>query len=195
MIEFVNSCYVWLAENYKEITMVLTSAQFASVLSALFLLFRSIRKTDENVKSSKELNKVLNDTIDTSETIKILKNDIETLKAENEQLRNLLTENQNSLVDFLNSHSAKLNTMLEVQSIVYSTIKDDNIRNTVNSLLVNAKYNETSSRVKLRQEIETLKIKVAEKIQEVSEDVDKTVATVKNIVDPDADSIQNITRY
>jgi hypothetical protein len=61
-------------------------------------------------------------------------------------------------------------------------IKDDNIRNTVNSILINAKYAESTSRAKLQQEVEELKQKVAEKMNEVSEQVDKTVDVVKGIV-------------
>ena len=91
--------------------------------------------------------------------------------------------------------TTKLNAILEVQSVVYSTIKNEDIRNTVNALLVNAKYAETANRAKLRKEIDDLKAKVASQVTEVQATVEKASDVVKNIVSPKAESTDNIVRY
>jgi uncharacterized membrane-anchored protein YhcB (DUF1043 family) len=194
-MEFFRSCYFWVAENYKEITMTFTTAQLFSLISGLVLLVKTIRKTKENTATSIKLKETLTTTNSMSDTVTQLKTELAVVKAENENLKNTIAENQKELVDFLNTHSTKINTMLEVQSIVYSTIKDDTIRKTVNSLLVNAKYAETASRVKLQEEVESLKAKVDEKMREVAEDVDKAATVVKNIVNPVVDDAQNLMRY
>lgn len=182
MMEFIKSCYQWLIENHDKIIMTLTSAQFVSLVSALVLLVKSIRRTTDNVTASNKLNATLENTNSMSETVKSLKEELLYVKQENKALKSQLTVNQTEIVNYLDSQSLRLKAMLEVQSIVYSTIKDDNIRNTVNSILINAKYAESTSRAKLQQEVEELKQKVAEKMNEVSEQVDKTVDVVKGIV-------------
>ena len=185
MMEFIRNCYLWIAENYKEITMTLTSAQFISVLSALVIFLRNTKSSKDNTAATKDLNKTLKTTNDMSETISALKTEIDSIKIENENLKKSISSNQSEVVDFLNMHSAKLNAMLEVQSVVYSTIKDERIRSTVNSLLVNAKYSESASRARLQAEVESLKARVAEKMADVKDIVDNTANIVTGIVDPD----------
>lgn len=194
MMEFFRNCYIWVTENYKEITMILTSAQFISLISSIVLLVRSIRKTDDNVVSSKTLNKTLGDTNKMSANVDLLTGNVEKLTKENVELKTKIENMQTDVLNTLDVFTNKVNTILEVQSIVYSTIKDENIRNTVNSLLINAKYSESNARAKLRQEVEDLKSKVHEKINDVVNDVDKTVNAVKGIVTPD-ENTETVVRY
>ena len=179
MMEFVRNCYTWVAENYKEITMTLTSAQFISIISAIVIFLKNIKSSKDNTAATKALNSTMETTNSMSESIAALKGELETVKTENQALAEGLRET----LEFLNAHNAKLNTMLDVQSVVYSTIKDDKIRNTVNSLLVNARYSESTSRAKLQKEVESLRAKVAEKMNDVQNIVDSTADVVKGIVD------------
>lgn len=195
MTEFFTNCYIWLAENYKEITMTLTTAQFASLISALVLLIRSIRKTSENTTTSKKLNESIIKTNEMSDVVQSLKEEIVKIKQDNQRFERAMEKNQTDIIDFFDTQGSKINAMLEVQSIVYSTIKDEKIRGTVNSVLINAKYAETASRAKLRQEIAELKTKVEEKMQEVNEDVKKTVNVVNSIVDPSENKDSDVVRY
>lgn len=179
MMEFVRNCYVWVAENYKEITMTLTSAQFISIISAIAIFFKNIKSSKDNTAATKTLNSTMKNTNSMYESIASLKGELEIVKTENKALEEGLRET----LEFLNTHTVKLNAMLEVQSVVYSTIKDDKIRNTVNSLLINAKYSENASRAKLQKEVESLRAKVAEKMNDVQNIVDNTADVVKGIVD------------
>ena len=215
MMEFVRNCYAWFIENYKEITMVITSTQFISLIGTLVMVVKTKKTTSDNTDSSNKLKnelklsldsntKLLNDVQSLSLQNDSFKAELNEIKKENVKLKNQIAKNQMEIVDFLNTQGMKFNTILEVQSIVYSTIKDEKIRNTVNSLLVNAKYCETTSRAKLQQEVEELREKVAEKMNEVTQDVDKTVNAVKGIVNPESndnlevseiDDSQNLVRY
>lgn len=189
MTEFIYNCYLWVASNYKEITMVLTSTQFLSIVSALVLLVRSIRKTDNNVVASKVLTEQLEKNEDNAKVVKEIKTELDTIKNENTVLQQELSDSKES-IDILLS---KINAMLEVQSVVYSTIKNETVRETVDNILINAKYAETKTRAKLKKEVEELKVKVAEKFDTVMEDVNKTVNVVNSVV---ADKKEDtITRY
>lgn len=192
MMEFVRNCYMWVVENYKEITMMLTSAQFISVVSAIVIFVKNIKSSKDNTAATNALNRTMATTNKMSETVTNLKTELETLKAENAKIKSALHDNQKEIIDFLNTHSAKLNSMLEVQSVVYSTIKDEKIRNTVNSLLLNAKYSESISRAKLQKEVESLRDKVAEKMSDVQTMVDNTANVVKGIVDPNLTTLPNV---
>ena len=86
--------------------------------------------------------------------------------------------------------------MLEVQSIVYSTIKDEKVRSTVNNLLVNAKYAETATRAELQKQVEELKAKVAEQVDQLNKTVETVSDSVVKIVKGDTEHTdETVTRY
>jgi hypothetical protein len=184
-MEFFRSCYYWVAENYKEITMTLTSAQFISIISTIVLLLRNLRKTNDNVTSSNNLNSTLKVTNQMSTDVTDVKTVSEEIKTQNVALDAKLAEFKKEVTDVQESLIKKLNCMLEVQSIVYSTIKDDTIRGTVNSVLTNAKYAETETRAKLKEEVANLKAKLAEETEKVKAIADSATETITKIVEPE----------
>lgn len=191
MSEFIYNCYLWVANNYKEITMVLTSTQFISIISAIALLVKSMKKTDANTSTAKALTERLKQ--NDHDTIVAIENELKVVNAENVRLKNDVTKFKIETMEALDVVTAKINAMIEVQSVVYSTIKNDNIRDTVNGLLLNAKYAETQTRKKLKQEVEELKVKVAEKFDDVMGEVEKTVNVVNAVVSDTKD--EDIVRY
>lgn len=191
MSEFIYNCYLWVANNYKEITMVLTSTQFISIISAIALLVKSMKKTDANTDTAKALTKRLEQ--NDHDTIVAIENELKVVNAENVRLKNDVIKFKTETMEALDVVTAKINAMIEVQSVVYSTIKNDNIRDTVNGLLLNAKYAETQTRKKLKQEVEELKVKVAEKFDDVMGEVEKTVNVVNAAVSDTKD--EDIVRY
>ena len=101
------------------------------------------------------------------------------------------------------SLTKKLNAVLDVQSIVYATIRDDNTRNAINSILANAKFNETAdeTRQKLMQEVEDLKAKLAEEMEKVKTMTEEASTKLEEIVEPKTEqtetdsTLSNFTRY
>lgn len=181
MMEFLRSCYEWVAMNYKEITMSFDLAQVASIGYVLFLVFKSIRKTNDNVVASDKLTEALNSASS--------KTDVEALKQENISLKQEITKVKEEANEFYDTMMTKVNAMLDVQSVVYSTVKNDTVRETVNNILTNAKYAETATRAKLKQEVEELKSKVQAKVGSVMDDVAKAVDVVNAVVNTDNDDI------
>lgn len=193
MMEFIKSCLQWVAENHDKIIMTVTSAQFVSLISAIVLIVKSCKKTDANVLSSKTLDKTLADTnnglkkVDSvDKNLVDAKNEITMLKAEFEVLKTETADSFNTIL-------GKVNAMLEVQSVVYSTIKNDTVRDTVNNLLVNARYAETATRAKLKQEVEELKVKVNERVNDVMGDVAKAAEVIESAISTQVDN--TIMRY
>lgn len=193
MNEFIYNCYLWVANNYKEITMTLTSAQFISLISAIALIIKSMKKTDANTTSTEALTSKLKENDNSNKTVVDIKNELGNLKNENARLKNDITEFKNETLNSVDVITAKLDAMLEVQSIVYSTIKNDAVRETVSTIVANAKYAETQTRAKLKEEVEDLKNKITEKFDNVMEDVEKTVKVVNAAVSDKKDD--TIMRY
>ena len=85
-----------------------------------------------------------------------------------------------------------MNAVLEVQSVVYSTIKDETIRKNVSGILMDAKYSETATRASLEAEVENLRKKVNEKIEVIKDVVEDTAVKVKKVT---ANNKSSVPRY
>lgn len=212
--EFITNCFYWCVENYKAIVGLLTSANFLTGLAAIVTIIRNIRSTKDNVVASETLTEALNGnnllhtevdgvatsltetknalTEQASENYKNLtdqlaktEQDLAESRKENGEIMKSMATMKQEVLELSEIINNKIAAMIEVQSIVYSTIRDENIRTTVNGLLVNAKYAETNSRAKLKREIEELRAKIASQASSMQEMVSKTANVLSNIVDPD----------
>lgn len=195
MIEFIENCFSWFSENYQKIIMTITSAQFVSLISAIVLLIKNGRELRNNVASSKSLNKTLSATNQMSDDVTSVKNKLEEAEKENKLLKNELEKLNTLFADGQESLIKKLNCMLEVQSIVYSTIKNDSIRDTVNCILTNAKYTETATRAKLKEEVASLKERLNAETEKVNKIAEDATNTITKIVEPDANDNSAYVRY
>jgi chemotaxis regulatin CheY-phosphate phosphatase CheZ len=72
--------------------------------------------------------------------------------------------------------------MFEVMSIVYSTIKDDALRTSVHSILVDAKHIGTSDKAALKEEIDALRTKLESTIKDIEEATTKTLNNVNDTI-------------
>lgn len=199
MTEMINGCIQWFTEIEPIVSSFLTPATFASAVTVVITVIRMTRSNKRNLLASGELKTSLNLNNGLSKKVDALKEELERrdvemakIHKENEELKNLISTMRSDVLDICNSNETKIRAMIDVQSVVYSTIKDENIRNTVNGLLTNAKYSESISRAKLRKEAEDLKSKMADKVTEIQSIVESAANVVEGIVDSDKN---NILRY
>ena len=168
---FGNSIWTWLVEHKDEIYAFVMSGQFVSLIVALVTIFRQFKQVKLNTNSSQALNKTLANTNTMSTSVTQLDTNFQLLKAENDSLRSELKETENKLEtenkDILN----KLNAIIEVQGIVYSTIRDDGVRQTVNTILNNARYSEQNFKESLEQQIDELKNNYAIELENINQRV------------------------
>lgn len=216
MIEFLTSCYQWVAENYNKIMMVLQSTQFASLVAGAVFLWKTVVSTRQNTVSSKKLDETMSKNNEMSNNVVYIKNENESLKKQNEELKSIVENFEGKFDGFVdkinvkleneqNTLMKKLNAVIDVQSIVYATIRDDNTRNAINSILVNAKFDETAdeTRQKLLQELADLKIKLAEEMNKVKTMTEEASTKLEEIVEPKAEQqeteqtsiLSNFKRY
>ena len=87
--------------------------------------------------------------------------------------------------------------MMEVMGIVYSTIKDDAIRNSVSSVLVTAKHASDITKAELEKQVDELKAEIADMMATANAKISQTVDKVTTAVTGSTSKTnqQNVTRY
>ena len=161
MIEWIKafsiSIWNWFIENKDSVTAFFMSGQAISFVAAIVMLIKNLRGTRANTASTETLNKTLTNTNEMSVAVKTLDENFQSLKQENDLLRVELAETESRLQEVNSEIKNKLNAIVEVQAIVYSTIRDDGVRQTVNTILNNARYSEKNFKQELETQIAELK--------------------------------------
>lgn len=193
-MEFFNNIWLWFVNNSNEIVLTITSANFISFITSIILLFKTLKSTKDNTKSSNELNNGLNNVNSLISYVKDINDKLTTSSEKINTVDSKINKFVNEEIELLNLLLSKYNLMIEAQLQVWSTIKDDNIRNNVNTILTSAKYKETSTIIDLKNQIDELKNKMIEKTEEFSmyvknnvtenieikEDVEEIVSKIEN---------------
>lgn len=195
MSEFFVNLWNGILANKDQIVMFLTSAEFVGLIGTLVALIKTHRTNKSNNKLNAKLSADLS-------SMTILSTDISDLKTQNEQLQTELSDVKQEFKNFKEEVAerdalllSKLNAILEVQNVVYSTsIRDDDIRNTVTNILINAKYCETAQRAALKKQLEELKNHVVNKAEAVAEEVKETIHKAEIIMDA-TDTSEIVQRY
>lgn len=203
---WLDNIWKWIISNKDEVMAFLTSSTFATMIVTVITIIKNIKSTRKNTLSIDSIN-------DTFKTHQTIHKDVTSIKDETSEIRSVLDNTAKDVhmletkldifaekFDRFNSEVIeKFNAVLEVQSIVYATIKDDNIRDVVNSILVSAKHCDVSSKIKLQNELDEIKSELAAKKAELDDTVsrimDKMSAEVTAI--PKSDEAKNkvISRY
>lgn len=183
MREFFYSIWLWLAENIDAILLWLSAFATSGAGVNLLVFLKTAKTTKENTNSTKELKESITE-------VQSLHGQITELTEKNEAMEAKLTEACN-ITDIL---LTKINAILEVQSLVYTTIKDEKTRVAVNNILTNAKYAITEQRAKLLEQLEALKEQVKLSNLENQEKVTQAVQKAVSIVEASDKETNIVTR-
>ena len=182
MIETINLFFTnvwgWVLEHKEEISTFFMSGQFVSLVTAIVMLIKNAKQIRSNTSSTEALNSTLTNTNTMTGQITSLEKSVTELEKENAGLREELEETKNAITTDNKLIANKLNAILEVQSIVYSTIRDESVRQTVNTLLNNARYSDKNFKEQLQTEIEAIKTEFESKMSDMSKAVNETINNV-----------------
>lgn len=181
-MEFFNNVWLWIKENLNGILTVVTSAQFVSIVLTIVKLVKQSKSLADNTGISKELSKSLEKNEKLSDKVQVLGEASIKLHDEQEVTNKKLDEIEQRVNSALDSALNKLNSVVEVMSIVYSGLKDENARKAVNTILTNAKYAETETRLKLLEEINKLKAEAAKMTENMNNLVAESAKKVEEAV-------------
>lgn len=183
----------WFVENKETILAVLTAIQSSGLIGFIAWAVKSTKQVKLNTKTTETLNKSITCVDGLNSEVTEMKGVNKTLIEKCEYLENQMNDLQNSM-DIL---ITKVDAIIEVQSVVYTTIKDDKTRATVNNLLTNAKYAVTEQRKKLIDELEALRQQIKTQAEAQKQLVEHAVNKAQSIVkveDKPAEE-QVVTRY
>lgn len=183
----------WFVENKETILAVLTAIQSSGLIGFIAWAVKSTKQVKLNTKTTETLNKSITCVDGLNGEVAEMKGVNKTLIEKCEYLENQMNDLENSM-DIL---ITKIDAIIEVQSVVYTTIKDDKTRATVNNLLTNAKYAVTEQRKKLIDELEELRQQIKAQADAQKQLVEHAVNKAQSIVkveDKPAEK-QVVTRY
>lgn len=182
MVEFFKNLFTWFVEHKDEIVVFFTSTNFAAVISSIILLIKQIKATRNTNKSVENSSSILDKAVELAQHVTSVSDKTASTENNTEEIKVKIDSVNKQFVNELEILQQKLNAMLEVQTIVYNSMKDETARKNVFNLLTQAKLVETSKYAELEQQVESLKKKVDEKVNDVQSVVEETVTTVQNVV-------------
>ena len=183
----------WFVENKETILAVLTAIQSSGLIGFIAWAVKSTKQVKLNTKTTETLNKSITCVDGLNGEVTEMKGVNKTLIEKCEYLENQMNDLQNSMDILL----TKVDAMIEVQSVVYTTIKDDKTRATVNNLLTNAKYAVTEQRKKLIDELEALRQQIKTQADAQKQLVEHAVNKAQSIVKVEDAPVEEqvVTRY
>lgn len=183
----------WFVENKETILAVLTAIQSSGLIGFIAWAVKSTKQVKLNTKTTETLNKSIICVDGLNGEVTEMKDVNKTLIEKCEYLENQMNDLQNSMDILL----TKVDAMIEVQSVVYTTIKDDKTRATVNNLLTNAKYAVTEQRKKLIDELEALRQQIKAQADAQKQLVEHAVNKAQSIVKVEDAPVEEqvVTRY
>lgn len=182
MVEFFRNVFTWFVEHKDGIVVFFTSTNFAAVVSSVILLIKQIKATRTTNKSVESSSSILDKAVELAQSVTSVSDKTASTESNTEEIKVKIDSVNKQFVNELEILQQKLNAMLEVQTIVYNSMKDETARKNVFNLLTQAKLVETSKYAELEQQVESLKKKVEEKVNDVQSVVEETVTTVQNVV-------------
>lgn len=182
MTAFFQNIYAWLAANSNKIVAFLTSANFLAMLTLVVNTVRTIKTNKGVAITSTDLKNELTESSKNRTVIASIKGVSETIKEVTEATKTAIDETKALLDKELLTVTNKVNAMLEVQSLVYSTIRDDSLRQTVSNLLNTARYSDANTKEQLQSEIDSLKKALNDKMEEVNQTMSDAIDKVQTVV-------------
>lgn len=183
----------WFVENKETILAVLTAIQSSGLIGFIAWAVKSTKQVKLNTKTTETLNKSITCVDGLNGEVAEMKDVNKVLIEKCDYLENQMNDLQNSMDILL----TKVDAMIEVQSVVYTTIKDDKTRATVNNLLTNAKYAVTEQRKKLIDELESLRQQIKAQADAQKQLVEHAVNKAQSIVKVEDAPVEEqvVTRY
>lgn len=183
----------WFVENKETILAVLTAIQSSGLVGFIAWAVKSTKQVKLNTKTTETLNNSIACVDGLNGEVAEMKDVNKTLIEKCDYLENQMNDLENSM-DIL---ITKIDAIIEVQSVVYTTIKDDKTRATVNNLLTNAKYAVTEQRKKLIEELEELRQQIKAQADAQKQLVEHAVNKAQSIVKVEDAPVEEqvVTRY
>lgn len=179
----------FFVNNSTAILAFLTPANIAAMITAIVMVIKNKRSVKDNTAATKELANST-DKLETvsvamttnSDTLEYYRKDIAELSAVCTNLRLKFDTLVTDVGDKFDLIDNKLCAILDVQSLVYNTIQNDDLRVNVQNAIATAKLATDNTRSKLQTHIEELKQQISDVTEHVAEVVSAKTDAINKVV-------------
>ena len=179
MKEFFENVGLWFVNNWPAIVTFLTSSTFITVITNIVFKVKSIRENRKNKVSQDELKASLDTN---SEAVKRVDDIKEYIALMSENI-NTMKSLYNDLLERYNDVEYKISAILDVLQLAYSTIKNEDIRTTIQKVIANAKLTSLNAKNELEEQLRKLREKIEAATNELKEQVENQLEEVQNATD------------
>jgi dynactin complex subunit len=191
MVNFVQNIWSWINSNWPEIAGVLGTVDLTAAAAALFMLFKHKKAIKANTDASDTMVAKADDLTDAATKLTDATKATETLTGEIATLKEDVANERTEVAEL----NKKLDSVLDVMEIVYSTLRDENLRTAVNSIIVHAKYNAVETKAELERHVTELQETLTKQAEEFKAQTQETLEEVKNIGTKKKQTKNVSTRY
>lgn len=198
MVEFMKNIGLWFVEHKDEILLFFTSGNFMAFVTAIVMFVRQMKLNKSTNSVSESLSNSLIENAKMIDQVALTHSCCKDNEAKLDKFIETTNTQLTELTEQVVAINEKVQAIVEVQSLVYSTIKDESIRSNVQGILTNAKYIEQTAKAKLQDEISTLKTRVEEQATELQKVIEAATKKVNEITTTEKTKTtkkQSVPRY
>ena len=170
-----------ISRNKDGIVAFVTSADFVAGLGMVIALIKCIISSKANTESNVQLKKSNDEVKQVFNTVNETLTKVLVCQVALADLTSKVTADNKELFDKCENLKSKLNSIVEAQMLVYSTIHDENIRTAVQGHLIAAKFSEPNIQEKLNAEMENMRVELDAVLRQIGDISKNAVDAVKNI--------------
>ena len=190
-MNWFDSIWQWFVGNKDAILAWITSANATGLIAAVVVFVKQYLSIKANTKSNASLSDTLKQYSQVEGKVTDVIASVKTIAADLDNFKKVLTDNLNTE----DSIVKKIDAMLNVQQIAYSKLKDDQARNAIDNIIVNAKYVDEGTRSQLLNEIEKFKKEAAEIAKKYQDLVAQKTEAIEKIAEPEEVKKTSVPRY
>lgn len=177
-MEWITNIGNWFQENFTSFTMWMQTFDLTTAIALVVLVVKQFLSTRTNTKTMNLLDTSLTENKAVKQSVDKMTEAYNELKAEYNNVQAKL----NDIVDSSDKTLSKINAILDMYTVVYQTIKNEDSRIAVHNIIANARYNETQTREALVKRIETLQTEVQTLVDNATAKVNDVVEQSKQIL-------------
>lgn len=180
----------FVSDNASVINAWLTPANVLAVIGAIVAIIKNRRTVKKNTDTTTDLNasivRINNIDKAVSESIKsdiATREHLDLVKSNQDSISQKFIDMQQEMQDKFDELEDKITAILDVQSLVYSTVQDNELRGNIQNVIAGAKFTSDKTRSALKEKIENMKAEVLAQTQAVAEVVNEKSDTIKTTID------------
>ena len=191
------SLWTFLGENKDSILAVMSTLDLGAITVGVVALVKNIIAARANTTATNTLRESNDELRSAIGILTSMSEDVTHCKNEIAEILTMIGTDDVVIVNKCDDIKNKLNSIVEAQTLVYSTIKDENMRRAVQGHLVAAKYSEPNIQEKIDKEMEEMR----RKLSQVMEEIDNIGVTASNaiknvsVTEPVEEEVQIPRRY